>query len=207
MGAFVAFGDFGKPSLVLKDPAISELLNKKMERAVEGAKRLGAKWILVVPGLFQPGSDMPTQTANVIENLKRCAGVLEPSGTIMVIEPLNPRDHPGMFLTKISQAHQICKAVASPSCKIIEDIYHQQITEGDLMPNMDKAWDEIAYFHLGDTPGRKEPTTGEINYRNIFKHIHAKGYQGLLGMEHGNSKPGKAGEQALIEAYRWCDDF
>jgi len=101
----------------------------------------------------------------------------------------------------------ICRAVNSPSCKIINDLYHQQITEGNLIPNIDRAWEEIGSFHLGDNPGRKEPTTGEINYRNVFKHLHAKGYKGVLCCEHGRSKPGKEGERAMIDAYRECDSF
>jgi hydroxypyruvate isomerase len=116
-------------------------------------------------------------------------------------------NHPGLFLTKIPQAYMICRAVNSPSIKIINDIYHQQITEGNLIPNIDMAWSEIATFHLGDNPGRNEPTTGEINYKNIFKHLYDKGYKGVLCMEHGRSKRGKEGEMAVIEAYRACDDF
>ena len=85
--------------------------------------------------------------------------------------------------------------------------YHQQISEGSLIPNMNMAWDEIAYFQIGDNPGHKEPTAGEINYKNIFKHIHEKGYKAALDMEHGNSKKGKEGERAVIEAYRYCDNF
>jgi hydroxypyruvate isomerase len=72
---------------------------------------------------------------------------------------------------------------------------------------MDMAWNEIGYIQVGDNPGRNEPTTGEINYLNIFKHIHDKGYKGIIGMEHGNSKPGKEGERAVIDAYRKCDNF
>jgi hydroxypyruvate isomerase len=148
------------------------------------------------------------QTANTIDNLKRGAEIFEPHSLVMVLEPLNPfRDHPGLFLTKVPQAYMICRSVGSPACKILFDIYHQQITEGNLVPNIDSAWEEIGYFQIGDNPGRKEPTTGEINYRNIFKHIHRKGYDGILGMEHGNSQPGKAGETALLEAYRSCDQF
>jgi len=97
--------------------------------------------------------------------------------------------------------------VGSPSCKILFDMYHQQITEGNIIPNIDRAWDEVAYFQIGDNPGRKEPTTGEMNYLNIFKHIHDKGFTDVLGMEHGNSKPGRAGEQAVIDAYVECDSF
>jgi hydroxypyruvate isomerase len=105
------------------------------------------------------------------------------------------------------QSYAICRAVNRPSCKINEDLYHQQITEGNLIPNMDAAWSEIAAFHCGDTPGRDEPTTGEINYKNVFKHIYEKKYQGVICMEHGLSKEGKEGEVRLIEAYRECDNF
>jgi hydroxypyruvate isomerase len=112
-----------------------------------------------------------------------------------------------LFLTKIPQAVAICQAVGSPSCKIVNDLYHQQITEGDLIPNIQNAWDYIAHYHLGDSPGRHEPTTGEINYRSIFKFLHEQGFPGVLGMEHGKSQKGKEGEIALLHAYRWCDAF
>ena len=82
-----------------------------------------------------------------------------------------------------------------------------QKNEGNIIKNIELAWNEIAYFQIGDNPGRKEPTTGEINYKNIFKYIYNKGYRGIMGMEHGNSKPGKEGELALIEAYRISDSF
>ena len=85
----------------------------------------------------------------------------------MVLEPLNFRDHPGLFLKESPQAYEICKAVNSPSCKILFDIYHQQIQEGNLIPNIESCWDEIEYFQIGDNPGRMEPTTGEINYSNL----------------------------------------
>ena len=95
--------------------------------------------------------------------------------------------------------------MVSPSCKILFDIYHQQITEGNLIPNLDKSWEEIAYIQVGDNPGRKEPTTGEINYRNIFGRLHEKGYTGIIGREHGTSKKGKEGLKALLAAYRKID--
>ncbi len=101
----------------------------------------------------------------------------------------------------------ICQAVNSPSCKLVNDLYHQQITEGNLIPNIDMAWESIAAFHIGDNPGRKEPGTGEINFVNVFKHIHNKGYDGVLCCEHGRSIPGKEGEQAFIDAYRKADNF
>ena len=95
----------------------------------------------------------------------------------------------------------------SPSCKILDDLYHQQIHEGNLIPNIDLAWDEIGYFQVGDNPGRKEPTTGEINYPNVFKHIHEKGYTGIVGWNTETQSPGKEGELAVIEAYAEVDHF
>ncbi len=208
MGVFVAEGDFERVTFASNAPEMREELVEKAKAAVEVAKRVHAKWTTVVPGRFDPGLEWDYQTANVVENLKFFAEVLEPAGLIMVLEPLNPwRDHPGLFLTKIPQAFMICQAVGSPSCKILFDMYHQQITEGNIIPNIDRAWDEVAYFQIGDNPGRKEPTTGEMNYRNIFGHIHARGFTGVLGMEHGNSKPGQAGEQAVIDAYVASDSF
>ncbi len=208
MGVFVATGDFGNVTFASDKPEIREKILKDIRDSVEVAKRVNAKWCTVVPGRYDQRMEWDYQTANVIDNLKRCAEIFEPHGLVMVIEPLNPwRDHPGLFLRKVPQAYLICRAVGSPSCKILFDIYHQQITEGNLIPNIDKAWSEIAYFQVGDNPGRKEPTTGEINYRNIFHHIYHKGFTGIVGMEHGNSRPGKEGEQAVIEAYVACDNF
>ena len=207
LGPFVLQGIGGK-SFVTNDKDVREKIVKAVKEGVEFARRINAKWALVVPGRYDQGLEWDYQTANVIENLKYCAAVCESSGLVIVIEPLNAwTNHPGLFLTKIPQAYQICRAVGSPSCKIVNDLYHQQVTEGNLIPNIDMAWSEIASFHLGDNPGRKEPTTGEINYKNIFKHLAGKGYQGVLCMEHGSSKRGKEGEQAVIEAYRACDDF
>jgi hydroxypyruvate isomerase len=208
MGVFVAAAHFGKKTFVYSDPEIRKSIQEEMRKAVEVAQRVNAKWCTVVPGEYDNKMEWGYQTAHVIENLKAACEVLEPAGLVMVLEPLNPwRDHPGMFLTKVPQAYEICRAVGSPSCKILDDLYHQQITEGNLIPNIDAAWSEIAYFQMGDNPGRNEPTTGEINYRNIFRHIHSKGFEGILGMEHGNSKPDKEGEQAVIQAYRECDAF
>lgn len=207
IGPFVAYADFKVESFVGRDPAVREMLAGRFKTAIETSKRTGCPWTLVVPGRFNLSLDWDYQTANVVENLKWASGLCEPAKLVIVLEPLNPKDHPGLFLTKMAQAYQICKAVASPSCKILDDMYHQQITEGNIIPNIDRCWDELAAFHIGDSPGRREPGTGEMNYRNIFKHIHGKGYQGVLCCEHGKSKPGLEGEKALIEAYRAADDF
>jgi len=208
MGVFVAHQIYwDTPNLAGGDESYRDEFLKDIQSSVEVAKRVNAKWMTVVPGYVDLEKDNDYQTANVIEALKRASDILEPHGLVMVLEPLNFRNHPGMFLNESPQAFQICKAVNSPSCKILFDIYHQQIQEGNLIPNIEACWDEIAYFQIGDNPGRNEPTTGEINYTNVFKYIYNKGYNGILGMEHGNSIDGKAGELAVIEAYKKSNDF
>jgi hydroxypyruvate isomerase len=207
LGPFVLEAEFGKKTLVTRDKEARDAVLQKMRDGVETMKRTGCRQALLVPGRFDESLAWDYQTANVVDHLRACMEICEPAGLVLVLEPLNPKNHPGLFLTKIPQAYQICKAVNSPSCKIIDDIYHQQITEGNIIPNIEAAWDQIAAFHLGDNPGRKEPTTGEINYRNIFKWIHGKGYQGVLCMEHGQSRAGREGERAVIDAYREYDAF
>lgn len=208
MGVFVANDiDWTNPTLTTGKPEHVERFLKNISESVEVAKRMNAKWMTVVPGTVEPRLEPGFQTANVLEALRKASALLEPHGLVMVLEPLNYRDHPNLFLNKIAQAFALCRAVNSPACKILFDMYHQQVHEGNLIPNMDAAWSEVGYFQIGDNPGRNEPTTGEVNYRNVFAHIHGKGYAGVLGMEHGNSKPGKEGERALIDAYRACDAF
>jgi hydroxypyruvate isomerase len=208
MGVFVAHAEWKEPIYVKGGAEARKKLQDQMRSAVEVAKRVNAKWCTVVPGPYVNNMEWDYQTANVVDCLRAMAEVCEPTGLVMVLEPLNPwANHPGMFLSKVPQAYAICEAVNSPSCKILDDLYHQQITEGNLIPNIDKAWKHIAYIQLGDNPGRKEPGTGEINYKNIFRHIARKGYEGVLCMEHGKSKRGKEGERAVIDAYRACDDF
>ena len=208
MGVFVAHEIYWKePNLASGDlDKRIEFLND-IKSSIEVAKRVNAKWMTVVPGHLDLKLRMGHQTANVVESLKQASALLEPHGIVMVLEPLNFRNHPGLFLTDSPQAYEICKAVNSPACKILFDIYHQQIQEGNLIPNMEAAWSEIAYIQIGDNPGRNEPTTGEINYYNVFKWIHEQEFNGVLGMEHGNSRDGKEGELAVIEAYKKVDNF
>jgi|TARA_B110000467_G_C18282039_1_gene459185 hydroxypyruvate isomerase len=209
MGVFVGHKIYWRePNLTSGDKSLQDEFVKNIKESVEVAKRVNATWMTVVPGHVDLKKEMAYQTVNVVEALRRACEVLEPHGLVMVLEPLNWwSNHAGQFLTEIPQTYEICRAVNSPSCKILFDIYHQQISEGNLIPNIDKSWKEISYFQIGDNPGRKEPTTGEINYNNVFKHIYNKGYKGILGMEHGNSQKGESGELGVIKAYRQVDNF
>ncbi len=207
MGVFVAHTNaWGGPNFTSGNAEQRDKFLADIKESIEIQKRVHATWMTVVPAEIDPRLEPGYQTANVVDTLRRAAALCEPTGLVMVLEALNPwRDHPRMFLWKIAQSFEICRAVNSPSCKILFDMYHQQISEGNIIPNIDLAWSEIAYFQIGDNPGRNEPGTGEMNYKNIFKHIREKGYTGILGMEHGNSQGGKKGEMAVIEAYRDAD--
>ncbi|KQM77227.1 xylose isomerase [Pedobacter sp. Leaf216] len=206
MGVFVVDGgDNWKTSLTTGKKEFKDKFIETCKKSVEAAKRCNAKWLTVVPGFYERNLPYGNQFANVIDAMRAGAEIFEPHGLIMVLETLS--DTPELFLQKTNETYAVCKAVKSPSCKILYDIYHMQRTEGDLIKTIDRCWDEIAYIQIGDNPGRKEPTTGEINYKNLFKHLHQKGYKGVMGMEHGNSKGGKEGELAVISAYRAEDNF
>jgi hydroxypyruvate isomerase len=207
MGVFVITSEnwHWKMSLTTGKQEFKDLIVKDCHKAVEVAKRCHAKWATVVPGNYDRSLPYDLQMANVIEGLRLGTEVLEKAGLVMVLEPLS--DNPDLFLRYSTQTYMVCKAVNSASCKILFDMYHMQRNEGNIIANMDKCWTEIGYMQIGDNPGRNEPTTGEMNYKNIFKHIYNKGFKGILGMEHGNAMKGKEGELALIKAYRESDDF
>lgn len=206
MGVFVVpKGGNGQNTLAANKQEHIDIFLKGCRESVEVAKRVNAKWVTVVPGDYQRELPLGVQTANVIEALKKGAEIFEPHGITMVLEPLS--DTPNLFLRYTDQTYEICKAVNSPSCKILYDAYHQQKNEGNLINLMNQCWSEIAYIQVGDNPGRREPYTGEINYRNVFKWLYNKGYKGIIGMEHGMSKSGKEGEHILVAAYREADKF
>lgn len=206
MGVFVLDkGGNDANSLTAGKPEYVEIFLEGCRRAVDTAKRVNAKWTTMVPGDFVRDLPLGIQTGHVIDALRRGAEILEPHGLVMVIEALS--DNPDLFLRTSDQSYAICRAVNSPACKILYDMYHMQRNEGDMIAHIDLAWKEIAYFQIGNVPDRNEPGTGEVDYRRMFQHLHQKGYTGVLGMEHGNSKPGRDGEAAVIAAYRAADDF
>jgi hydroxypyruvate isomerase len=204
MGVFVLDkGGNGANTLAAGKPENIEIFLKGCRQAVEISKRCNGKLTTVVPGNFERHLPLGMQTAYTIEALRKGVEILEPHNIVMVLEPLS--DTPDLFLRTADQAYAICKAVNSTSCKILFDMYHIQRNTGDIIHNIDLTYDEIAYFQIGNNPGRNEPGTGEMDYRNIFKHLFSKGYKGILGMEHGTANPGKEGELALIKAYRDSD--
>jgi hydroxypyruvate isomerase len=207
MGIFVANpGGWKEAGLV--DPTHRDAFLAELKKAVEYHKVIGNRWCTIITGPERPGWPRGQQRIHVIDGLRRAAELLEPTKLTVVLEPLNLWvDHAGYYLVNSDEAAEVMHAVNSPRVRILFDIYHQQISEGNLINNIRRYWDYIGYFQVGDVPGRKEPGTGEVNWRNVFKAIHEKGYKGILGMEHGLSQPGMAGLLKCFEEYQKADTW
>lgn len=195
-----------RPILGADDGAEREAMLADLGRAIEVAKRLDARWLTVVTGFMDPKVPIDLQTARIIELMRRAGDVAVRHGVVLVMEPLNTiTNHPNIFMRTIPQGYMIAKGANSPGVKVLADLYHAQIQAGNLIPTLESCWDEIAYIQFGDNPGRLEPGTGEINYKTIVGWLRKRGYAGVIGMEHGNSLDGRAGEDRLIAAYRQID--
>ena len=206
MGVVSAKTGIGALNFASKDKEARQLVLDQIRDTVEVAKRVNAGYMTLVSGQVDPRWPREIQYANCIELLRQASEIVEPHGITMVMEPLNRfQNHPGSFLQTVTEGFLICEAVDHPNCKVLYDLYHQQIAGGNLIPLFDLCRDQIGYLQVGDNPGRKEPGTGEINYAKVFAHVHASGFNGIVGMEHGNAGKGVAGEEAVIEAYRAVD--
>jgi hydroxypyruvate isomerase len=205
LGIFVA-NPRGWNASGMVDPAHRPALLEDVRKAIEYHKVIGNSFATVITGNQIVKLPRGVQRRNVIDSLKAVGDLLEPTGLTAVVEPLNPWvDHAGYFLNTSDEAAEIMAAVGSQHVKILFDIYHQQITEGNLINNIRAYWEHIGYFQVGDVPGRNEPGTGEINWRNVFKAIYDKGYRGILGMEHGLSVKGREGLLKCFDEYRKAD--
>ena len=204
MGIFVANWR-GKPA----HKGETEQWLASLKHTLEVHKIIGNNFCTVLAGNRKAKEmSFDEQTQLCIDNLKRGAELLDGSDLTLVVEPLNPFNHRGYFVALSPHANKIMKGVGSKHVKILFDIFHQQRAEGNLIWNIRKYYDEIAYFQIGDSPGRQEPLTGEVNYRAVFQAIHQLGYKGMLGMEHGLSgRDNPAGWHKCFKAYEWCDNF
>lgn len=206
MGCFLNI-ILAQPTFVKPSSEVREVLLQQVHETIEVAKRVNGKYVTTLSGPLDPRLDGDYQTVNMIENLKYCAELAESAGIVLGVEAITGKWWTGTFLTKISHAYLIVKAVNSPAVKLIFDTFQVQMEQGNILDTLDRVWDEIACFQIADVPSRTEPTSGEINYCAILKHIYSKGYTGLIEMEHRLSQPGRDGEQAVLEIYDKLDQF
>jgi hydroxypyruvate isomerase len=209
MGVFVASMPKwaqSRPILGANDGTEREAFLADIRAAIDVAKRLNATRMTVVTGFLDPKVPLDIQTARVIDVMRRAGDIVAPHNIAMVMEPLNTRtNHPGVYMQSIAQGYAVARGANSPGVKVLADLYHEQIQSGNLIPVLDMCWSEIGYIQFGDNPGRNEPGSGEINYATIVRWLRGRGYAGVIGMEHGNSIKGRAGEERLIAAYRTID--
>lgn len=207
MGCFVNNLVFDRPTFVSNASEARELLLQQLRDTIEVAKRVNGKYVTTLSGPLEPRLDHDYQTTNMIENLKYCAELAESAGIILGLEPITGKWWHGTFMTTLPHAYLMVKAVSSPAVKLVFDTFQVQMETGNILENIDHTWDEIVCFQIADVPRRTEPTSGEINYQAILRHIHAKGYTGLVEMEHSISAPGRAGEQAVLAIYDQLNQF
>ncbi len=182
----------------LCDPAERAGFLNEIKASIEAAKRFESTRLIVLTGNKVPGMHREQQQASIVEGLKRAAELASPGGitliveilnTLTPVEPLNPvENHANYYLNSSREAFDIVRAVGSPHVKILFDIYHVQIMEGNLIETIRNNIASIGHFHVGDVPGRHEPGTGEINYRNVFRAIRATGFREFAAMEYLPSK-------------------
>ena len=190
-------------------PGMNEVSNHdkfeaQIREACTVAKRLNCKMATVVGGNDVKGLSQAQMHDNIITGLKRVAPIAEDNDITLILEPMNIRvDHKGHCLYGSPDAVRICREVDSTHVKINWDLYHMQISEGDLCGRLADGFDQVGYLQLADHPGRREPGTGEINYARVLRQAHELGYRGLVGVEcYPSEEPSKAARR-MAAAVRW----
>jgi len=177
---FTAWG-FDPP---LNDPANHDRLEREIAAACGAAAVLRTKMMTVLAGNDRPGVSQAEMHEHVIAGLERAARIAEDHDVTLILEPLNIRvDHAGHCLSRSDDALRICRQVDSTHVKINWDLYHLQITEGDLCGHLRGGFEHIGYVQLADHPGRTEPGTGEIHYNRVLRELWDLGYRGFVGVE------------------------
>jgi len=175
--------------MTLVDPADRAAFLAEIQASTEAAKRFETTRLVTLTGNELPGVPREAQHKSIVEGLKRAHDVVAPHGVTLIVEPLNTLvNHQGYYLNHTAEAFEIMHELASPNVKILFDIYHVQIMDGNLIDTIRRNIGSIGHFHVGDVPGRHEPGTGEINYTNVFRAIRETGFRDFVAMEYGPSK-------------------
>lgn len=202
MGLFVGLADFGRPTFASGCVDLRRGVLRELRSAVETARRVGGRYLAVVPGKRVQSLPRSIQFRHAVDTLRFCADVCEAHGLMLLLEPIEQGlDSSRLFLRSVNQATEMCRAVGRPSCRLLFDVYQQSVAGENVPQLLTQASDMLGYVQLADAPGRKEPGTGHIDFQQLFGVLDAIGYRGILGMEHGNLLPGREGERGVIDAY------
>jgi hydroxypyruvate isomerase len=193
-------GVFNKKKLLTRDADAFDAFYKASQESIKTAKELDTDLLIITVGQERNNVTRYEQHANIVMMLKHVAPLYEDAGVTLIVEPLNIlHNHIGYFLASSYEAFEICNEVGSKNVKVLYDVYHQQITEGNLIPTIRKYYDLIGHFHIADVPGRHEPGTGEINYKNVFKAISDLGYDRYVGLEYSPTIDSAKTVKAVLE--------
>ena len=183
----------------MTDPAFREAWLAGLEESCRAANRMGVKRLITQVGQ-DTGAPRAEQHAAIVETLRQARPILEKSGVTIMLEPLNTLvNHPGYYLWSAVEGFEIIRELNHPPVKLVYDIYHQQVMEGNIIPNITKNLDCIAHLHSAGHPGRNELQYGENDYKVIFAAVDKAGYQGACGLEY---RPLLPPEESLLEAKR-----
>ena len=172
------------PFVTLCDPALLQEYLATLRQRIAEAKQLGCRFIITHAGDVIEGTPRERQQASIVAGLKQAAKLVEAENIVLVVEPINAIDHPGDFITSSKEAFAIVDEVGSSHVKLLYDIYHQQVMEGNLIATITQNIQHIGYLHAASNPGRSDIRFGEINYREVLKAVADAGYDGYCGLEY-----------------------
>jgi hydroxypyruvate isomerase len=188
----------------LNNPANHAKFVDEVGASCEVAKKLGVKLMCVVGGNDIKGMSQQQMHENIIEGLKKGAPVAEQADVTLILEPMNIRvDHKGHCLYGSEAGVRLVKAVGSTHVKVLFDLYHNHITEGDLCGHIRDGYAQLGYVQIADHPGRNEPGTGEIHYPRVLKELWTLGYRGYVGLELRPRKSEAEAAAACFKADEW----
>lgn len=169
---------------VLTDPDAADAAVEAIQESIDTAASIGCPMLIVTTGPDQDGLDRATQRTNIVDVLSTVAPAAKSADVMLALEPLNTIvDHPGYYLSTAAEGFNIIDAVGSSHVKLLYDVYHQQVTEGNIIKTLTENIEHVGHVHIADVPGRAEPGTGELNYENVLAAIDDAGYDGYVGCE------------------------
>ena len=206
MGCFLNSRDDASDRRWIVDSADNSAeIMAEIKESIEVAKRVNGCNIVLSPRRDLNAATV-YQFGIFIDNLRRVVEPLEKAGLTLCLEHVNELRLPGLLLRHYADSVAVTQAVNSPAVRIVYDTMHVQAMDGNLITNLERSINDIGVVQIADVPGRFEPGTGEINFVNLFRRLRALGYAGLVEMEHFYSMPGKAGEEAALQALRDIND-
>jgi hydroxypyruvate isomerase len=200
MGCFVGnISDWNQPLWGRNDAESRARIRADLDRSISAASRTGGRSLTTITGR-DPRVPIAYQQQHMIDNLRRVADHAAANGVVLGIEAVNERDFPGMLVNTITDAYRIVRAVDHPAVRLVFDLFHVQVTDGNVLAHLEACYDAIGVIQLADNPGRVEPGRGEINFTTILRYLHDRDYRGLVELEHAHFRPGASGEAASLTA-------